>query len=216
MNINFEIFIYWLILVAIIACLFYSGTIKLEKLLKRIHISARMEGAIGALVALFFVTIIALLTWMVTFPTPLSVPTVRVTAQGNIIPLPYGAWIWQIPEGEKVVRLEETIDCDNFALQGRTEDGIPIEKWFGFEFLTFEITGYPAFYHHYKTAGFDGFCEDVKTIVYNETWIGKTILPNSQKNIESADQNLARLKRRFIDIFTRELADRGVVTIDNK
>ncbi|MDD5084130.1 MAG: hypothetical protein PHT88_04375 [Candidatus Moranbacteria bacterium] len=220
MNYRVEIVIWWL-LVAIITIVFCYVVARLIK--KHApkswrykndahHLRVEVENTIDAV---RFISLCLLLVCSIlpVYPTYFSSPTVRITEQGDIIPLPYGAW--RIPENDDYVRLRNTIfDCSRIVLQGRTEDGVYIENPGWFFIGEIKIVNYADFYHHYKTNGVRGLCDDIKAIITDEAWVGKTILPNSQQNIEASDKKLLALQQRLTIRFTNELPVKILIVSD--
>lgn len=223
---HFEIFIYWLLICIVLFVLFVTGSNWTVNTLSTRLIRGKTENYAGVLKYLrisgwlstirtfLFGCIIAALSWGITFPTHFSVPTVRITAQGDIIPLPYGAWEWKRDKNSLITRLEPSVACDAL-LNGRTEDNIFIEAYPA-KFLhgiTFRIENLKTFYHYYKTEGKGGFCREVNEVMLNEAFYGKTILPNSDENIASTDEKQLALRASVVRKLAEALANKGIIVI---
>lgn len=226
MNYSVEIFIYWALMCTTLFVLFVIESVYTKNILKKRLIGGNRENHTGILKylstkgwldtirALLILFLIIVLSWGITFPTHFSVPTVRITAQGDIIPLPYGAWEWKRDKNSLITRLEPSVACDAL-LNGRTEDNIFIEAYPA-KFLhgiTFRIENFKTFYHYYKTEGKGGFCREVNEVMLNEVFYGKTILPKSNENIASADERQLTLRNKVIQKLAETFANKGVIVV---
>ncbi len=230
MNYHVEILIYYVIYIIALYYLFYSGSKFLKEKFdldkrgidykeaylqeKRVNIINTVSFTICTLI--FIVSAVFLI-----FPTPLSVPLVQITKQGEMIPLPYGAWLPNILENESsYVRLEPTYsDCNIWQkMHGITRDGVYVEGLSAIAFVnigtpTFYFTDHKAFYKHYKTEGVNGFCEDLQDIVFNEVFSRQLIYPQSTFSEEEIDQAQKNLKARLLQVFTKKFQDKGIVPV---
>jgi hypothetical protein len=214
MNYQIEIFIYWLFITGVLAVFCYIGQkFTKKKILSSEYkyncshrmMNAHIEGVWGVILAIT----LGLVTYAVIFPTPLSAPTVRITANGDIVPLPYGAWAWEIPEGESYFRRKKTFWCDH-TVTGRTKDGIRIQS--DTITLTYEITDYAVFFKNYKT-GYGTFCKEASGIVFSEAFSDTKIYLNSAENIASENEKKNFFRKRIADILDGKLRDKGMIVV---
>lgn len=219
-----EIYIYWSLLFSLLLCFFIIG-IKNTKSALQSFIKSSQNSFIKEIgnysserdqlidiagISLFVLSVFAL-TWAITFPTPLSVPTVRITASGDVIPLPYGDWSWITPEGVGITRLENTLDTCYIDLKGRTQDGVFFNA--GTLPMRFKITDFTTFYKHYPKRGKYGFCDDVNAVVFHEVFDGIVMYPNTEAPIATVDQKERPLEQRVITVLRNTFRAKGIVPI---
>jgi len=226
MDYHAEIFAYHIFFILVICYLFYSGS---QFLIKKLDLDKknidyqerwRQEKRTNIIdtVSLWacIITVLASLI-VVVFPTPLSVPTVQITKQGDIIPLPYGTWLWETTD---YVRLEPTYsDCNIWEIDsGITNKGIYVYPagaiaTIDFKNVTFRFTNYAAFYKHYKTKGVYGFCNDLREIVAEGAFWNQAIYPQSTFSETDIRQMQKDFKARLLQLFTEKFQDKGIVPV---
>lgn len=225
MNYHIEIFGYWLLLMIFITWICKEGYNLVKKHLpKRWYFqfgnsSYLNDDLIDRATSIIFIGLLAFVTIAPIYPTPLSVPTVEISAKGEIKPLPFGAWIWDVPNYNTYGRLVETLDCNQLYIRGRTSDGVQvtINITFTGSSLSFRLRDPTVFYRYYKTGGVDSFCTNLREVVVAEVFLGKEIYPESKEQlIADIEQKQLAFESHLREVFKQNFNGRGVVLVEEE